>query len=108
MVIDGRLAHSSPNPITNTGHRFIRQRNRSPGAHWALNVAAFPTVTDRRVAAAGGQLEQLAERIRTRDRHMTGLPPVDASPDGVLTSLFNDGILLFNRDAKAVARRRTA
>ena len=33
---------------------------------------------------------------------MTGLPPLDARPDGVLTSLFDDGILLFNRKANAV------
>ncbi len=55
-----------------------------------------------RVVDAGGSLERLAERVRTRDPQMTGLPPVDARPDGVLTSLFDDGILLFNRSAKAV------
>ncbi len=55
-----------------------------------------------RVVDAGGSLERLAERVRARDRQMTGLPPVDARPDGVLTSLFDDGILLFNRKAKAV------
>jgi hypothetical protein len=33
---------------------------------------------------------------------MTGLPPLDARPDGVLTSLFDDGILLFNRKANTV------
>ena len=34
---------------------------------------------------------------------MTGLPPLDTRPDGVLASLFDDGILLFNRNAKAVS-----
>jgi hypothetical protein len=55
-----------------------------------------------RVVDAGGRLERLAEQVRTRDRQATGLPPLDARPDGVLTSLFDDGILLFNRQAKAV------
>jgi hypothetical protein len=55
-----------------------------------------------RVVDAGGHLDRLAERVRTRDRQMTGLPPLDARPDGVLTSLFDDGILLFNRKANAV------
>jgi hypothetical protein len=54
------------------------------------------------VVDAGGHLDRLAERVRARDPQMTGLPPVDARPDGVLTSLFDDGILLFNRQANAV------
>ena len=33
---------------------------------------------------------------------MTGLPTIDARPDGVLASTFDDGILLFNRGEKAV------
>ncbi|MGO8751164.1 MAG: family 14 glycosylhydrolase [Thermoguttaceae bacterium] len=53
-----------------------------------------------RVVDAGGILERLAEAVRTRDRQMTGLPPLDARHDGVITSLFDDGILLFNRNAK--------
>jgi len=53
-----------------------------------------------RVVDAGGSLERLAERVRTRDRQMTGLPPVDARQDGVLASLFDDGLLLFNRNAQ--------
>jgi hypothetical protein len=65
-------------------------------------VVPFPTVTDRRVVNAGGHLEQLGEHLRTRDRQMTGLPHVDASPDGVLSSLSDDGIPLFNRKHKAV------
>ena len=60
---------------------------------------ALPTGQGR-VVDAGGSLERLAERVRTRDRQMTGLPPVDARQDGVLASLFDDGILLFNRNAK--------
>ncbi len=55
-----------------------------------------------RVVDAGGSLDRLAELVRTRDPQMTGLPPLDARPDGVLTSLFDDGILLFNRKANAV------
>ena len=57
-----------------------------------------------RVVDAGGILERLAEAVRTRDRQMTGLPPLDARHDGVITSLFDDGILLFNRNAKEVDR----
>ena len=53
-----------------------------------------------RVVHARGSLERLAETVRTRDRRMTGLPPLDARRDGVITSLFDDGILLFNRNAK--------
>ena len=56
-----------------------------------------------RVVDAGGRLESLAEQVRLRDRQMTGLPPLDTRPDGVLASLFDDGILLFNRNAKAVS-----
>ena len=75
------------------------------------DLAAVRTVEGNRIAMpagkgrvvdAGGSLERLAERVRTRDRQMTGLPPLDARQDGVLTSLFDDGILLFNRKAKAV------
>jgi Glycosyl hydrolase family 14 len=55
-----------------------------------------------RVVDAGGSLEQLAERVRTRDGQMTGLPPLDVQKDGVLTSLFDDGLLLFNRNGKEV------
>ena len=55
-----------------------------------------------RVVDCGGSLERMAELVRTRDPQMTGLPPVDARQDGVLTSLFDDGILLFNRSANPV------
>ena len=55
-----------------------------------------------RVVNAGGSLDRLAELVRTRNAQMTGLPPVDARPDGVITSLFDDGLLLFNRTAKEV------
>jgi hypothetical protein len=56
-----------------------------------------------RVVDGGGSLERLANLVRTRDRRMTGLPPVDARQDGVLASLFDDGILLFNRNGNAVS-----
>ncbi len=75
------------------------------------DLTAVRTVEGERVAIpagkgqvvdAGGQLDRLVERVRTRDRRMIGLPPVDTRPDGVLTSLFDDGILLFNRTDRAV------
>ena len=49
-----------------------------------------------RVVDAGGSLDRLADLVRTRDPRMTGLPPLDARADGVITSLFDDGLLLFN------------
>ena len=55
-----------------------------------------------RVVDAGGSLDRLTEVVRTRDARMTGLPPLDARPDGVITSLFDDGLLVFNRTAKEV------
>ena len=55
-----------------------------------------------RVVDAGGSLDRSPSRSALRDRQMTGLPPLDTRPDGVLASLFDDGILLFNRNAKAV------
>jgi hypothetical protein len=59
-----------------------------------------------RVLDSGGRLERLAELVRTRDHQMTGFPPLDRRADGVLTSLFDDGILLFNRTAKVVTVER--
>lgn len=55
-----------------------------------------------RVLNGGGKLETLAERVRARDGGMTRLPPLDTRPDGVLVSLFDDGVLLFNRKAEAI------
>jgi hypothetical protein len=54
------------------------------------------------VLDAQGKLDRLADWIRKRDDRVVGLPPLDVRPDGVLTSLFDDGILLFNRNAKEV------
>jgi hypothetical protein len=88
----------------------IRDWVEQGGTLLVRDLTAVRTVEGDRVATPAGQgrvvdtegrLEGLGERVRTRDRQMTDLPPLDARPDGVLTSLFDDGILLFNRNAKA-------
>ena len=87
----------------------IRDWVEHGGTLLVRDLAAVRTVEGKPIAApagkgrvvdAGGSLDRLAELVRTRDPQMTGLPPLDARQDGVITSLFDDGILLFNRNAK--------
>jgi len=89
----------------------IRDWVEHGGTLLVRDLAAVRTVEGKPIAApagkgrvvdAGGSLDRLAELVRTRDPQMTGLPPLDARQDGVITSLFDDGLLLFNRSAKEV------
>jgi beta-galactosidase GanA len=88
----------------------IRGWMEQGGALLVRHLAAIRTVEGRPITLlagkgqlidAGGSLDQLAQRISTRDRRITGLPPLDVRADGVLASMFDDGIMLFNRNAKA-------